>query len=64
MKENAKIMKPDIPFYSVVSGGVDSSLVSKYLKNESKSEPKYICLKFGEKDKSHLMFFIRKISRK
>ena len=51
MKENAKIMKPDIPFYSVVSGGVDSSLVSKYLKNESKTEPKYICLKFGEKDK-------------
>ena len=51
MKETAKIMKPDIPFYSVVSGGVDSSLVSKYIKNESKIEPKYICLKFGEKDK-------------
>ena len=51
MKENAKIMKPDIPFYTVVSGGVDSSLVSKYIKNESTIEPKYICLKFGEKDK-------------
>ncbi len=51
MKENAKIMKPDIPFYTVVSGGVDSSLVSKYIKNESNIEPKYICLKFGEKDK-------------
>ena len=51
MKETAKIMNPDIPFYTVVSGGVDSSLVSKYIKNESKVEPKYICLKFGEKDK-------------
>ncbi len=51
MKENAKIMKPDIPFYTVVSGGVDSSLVSKYIKDESTIEPKYICLKFGEKDK-------------
>ncbi len=51
MKENAKIIKPNIPFYTVVSGGVDSSLVSKYIKNESNIEPKYICLKFGEKDK-------------
>jgi len=51
MKENAKIISPDIPFYTVVSGGVDSSLVSKYIKNESKIDPKYICLKFGEKDK-------------
>ena len=50
-QENANFIKPDIPFFSVVSGGIDSSLVSKYLKDKSNIAPKYICLQFPGKDK-------------
>tara|TARA_Y100000996_G_scaffold220926_1_gene173880 strand:+ start:1825 stop:3585 length:1761 start_codon:yes stop_codon:yes gene_type:complete len=49
-QENAKFLNPDIPFFSVVSGGIDSSLVSKYLKGQSDIEPNYICLQFPGKD--------------
>tara|TARA_E500000331_G_scaffold46908_2_gene39521 strand:+ start:249 stop:2009 length:1761 start_codon:yes stop_codon:yes gene_type:complete len=51
MNDNAKLLSPNIDYYSVVSGGIDSSLVSKYLKENSKIQPKYICLQFPEKDK-------------
>ena len=49
-QENAKFIKPDIPYFSVVSGGIDSSLVSKYIKEQTNVAPKYICLQFPGKD--------------
>ena len=50
MKENAEFLYPDIDFYSVVSGGIDSTLVSKYLSDSSDKKQNYICLQFPEKD--------------
>ena len=50
MKENAEFLYPDIDFYSVVSGGIDSTLVSKYLNDFSGKNQSYICLQFPEKD--------------
>ncbi len=49
-QENANFIKPDIPYFSVVSGGIDSSLASKYLKEKSNIAPKHICLQFSGKD--------------
>ena len=49
-QENANFIKADIPYFSVVSGGIDSSLVSKYLKEQSNAAPNYICLQFPGKD--------------
>ena len=43
MKENAEFLYPDIDFYSVVSGGIDSTLVSKYLNDFSGKNQSYIC---------------------
>ncbi len=50
LKDNAEFLTPESSFYSVVSGGIDSSLVSKYLDASSKIDPKYICLQFPGKD--------------
>tara|TARA_A100001015_G_scaffold15897_1_gene18573 strand:+ start:2018 stop:3781 length:1764 start_codon:yes stop_codon:yes gene_type:complete len=50
MKKNAQFLNPEIDFFSVVSGGIDSTLVSKYLNDFSDKKPNYICLQFPEKD--------------
>ena len=50
MKQNAEFLNPEIDFFSVVSGGIDSTLVSKYLNDSSDKKPNYICLQFPEKD--------------
>jgi len=51
MKENADFIYPDSDFFSVVSGGIDSTLVSKYLNDNSEKKPNFICLQFPGKDK-------------
>ena len=48
--ENAKTISPEIDYFSVISGGLDSSLVSKYVYENSDLKPKLICLQFPEKD--------------
>ena len=48
--ENAKTISPQINYFSVLSGGVDSSLVSKYLYENSDLKPNLICLQFPNKD--------------
>jgi asparagine synthase (glutamine-hydrolysing) len=50
MKKNAEFLNPEIDFFSVVSGGIDSTLVSKYLNDFSDKKPNYICLQFPKKD--------------
>ncbi len=46
----AKLISPDINYYSVISGGIDSSLVSKLLNEYSELKPNLICLQFPGKD--------------
>ena len=46
----ARYIAPEIPYYSVVSGGIDSSLVSKYLNTFASNKPNLICLQFPNKD--------------
>ena len=50
MKENVQFLYPEIDYYSVVSGGIDSSLVSKYLSDYSVNNLNFICLQFPGKD--------------
>ena len=46
----AKLISPDINYFSVISGGIDSSLVSKLLNEYSELKPNLICLQFPGKD--------------
>ena len=48
--QNAKKISPKIDYFSVISGGLDSSLVSKYLHDNSDLKPQLICLQFPKKD--------------
>ncbi|MEC7880553.1 MAG: asparagine synthase-related protein, partial [Chloroflexota bacterium] len=58
--KNAKTILPDIDCYSVISGGLDSSLASKYLQDNSNLNPQLICLQFPKKD--HVASEIHKFS--
>ena len=49
MKENAEFLYPDIDFYSVVSGGIDSTLVSKYLSDLSDKKQNIFAYSFQKK---------------
>ena len=50
--KSSQLIKPEIDYASVCSGGIDSSLVSALINNYEKKPAKFIALNFENKDKS------------
>ena len=47
---SARLLKPDIGYASIFSGGVDSSLASWFMDQQSGQPPWFVTLQFGDKD--------------